>query len=74
MRYKKKGQESPVKGHNYEFSPLIFSNFRAFEILHPPKWRGFEGFNIEYGILFLKQGITCGYRTQQKAKIALCEG
>ena len=30
----------------------------------------FEGFNREEGILFLKQGIASGYRTQEKAKIS----
>ena len=29
----KKGQESPVKGHNYQFLPIRFSRFKAFPVL-----------------------------------------
>ena len=33
-----KEQESSVKGHNYDFFLSKFSKFRAFGMLHPPKW------------------------------------
>ena len=34
-------------------------------MLHNPLTAcGFEGFNGEYGILFLKKGTVCAYRTQ----------
>ena len=33
MQYNEKGQESPVKGHNFEFLPRVFK-FRALRMLH----------------------------------------
>ena len=43
----KKGQESPVKGHNYEFSALFFPNLRHLECYTTLNDMWFEGFNRE---------------------------
>ena len=57
----KKGQESPVKGHNCEFLPLIFFKFRAFRMLHPPKQHVALEFLVEKKVFcFAKRALHEG--------------
>ena len=67
----KKWQRSPVKGHNYEFSIIFFSRFRAFRMLHLSKPHMILKVLAENEIFYFwnraLRAVT-GYCTQQKAK------
>ena len=68
----KKLQESPVKGHNYGFLPLIFSKFKALRTVHPSTRHVFLEFLVEnIAFHFLKRALPAGTRRNKWLKKAL---
>ena len=64
----KKGQESPLKVHNYE----SFSKFRAFAMLHHPKQHVVLKVLIEHkAFYFSKRALRAGTACNKWLKFAL---
>ena len=58
------GQESPVWGHNCEFSPLFFSKFRLSGMLQPHKGYVVVKVSTENNVFCFSKRIISGTGTQ----------
>ena len=57
----KNEQQSQVKGYNYEFLPIFFPQFKAFEMLHFPKHNVLLKFlALKKKIFFSKRAVHAG--------------
>ena len=67
---KKKRQGNPLKGHNYEFLPLIFQSLGQLQCYSPTHHVILKVLIEHKAFHFSKKGTACGNRMQQVALIS----